>query len=70
MTARPHRPLLALGLRLGAALLLGVMFVFVKLAAENGAHLVEISANPPMRRPRARSGRPVYCVSAFCTRWL
>ena len=42
MTARPHRPLLALGLRLAAALLLGVMFVFVKLAAESGAHLVEI----------------------------
>lgn len=44
MPERPHRPILALGLRLAAAGMLGVMFVFVKLAGEQGAHLIEILA--------------------------
>lgn len=37
-----HRPLLALTIRLGAALVLSVMLVLVKLASESGVHLVEI----------------------------
>lgn len=40
----PHtqRPILALVLRLGAALMLAIMMVLVKLASESGIHLVEI----------------------------
>lgn len=37
-----HRPLLALGIRLGAAFVLCVMLVLVKLASESGVHLAEI----------------------------
>ena len=37
-----HRPVLALVIRLGAAFVLSVMLVLVKLAAESGAHLAEI----------------------------
>jgi drug/metabolite transporter (DMT)-like permease len=42
MTARPHRPILAIALRLAAAVLLAVMFALVKLAGERGANLAEI----------------------------
>ena len=42
MTARPHRPILAIALRLAAAVLLAVMFALVKLAGERGASLPEI----------------------------
>ncbi len=40
----PHtqRPILALILRLGAALMLAIMMVLVKLASESGIHMVEI----------------------------
>ena len=40
--ARPHRPILALLLRLGAALVLSVMMAIVKLAEQGGVHLAEI----------------------------
>ena len=45
MEARPdhhHRPLLALLIRLGAAFVLSVMLVFVKLLSEAGVNLAEI----------------------------
>jgi drug/metabolite transporter (DMT)-like permease len=42
MTERPHRPILAIALRLAAAVLLAVMFALVKLAGERGASLPEI----------------------------
>ena len=42
MTAPAHRPLLAIGLRLAAAVLLAVMLALVKLAEEAGATLPEI----------------------------
>lgn len=38
----PQRPLLALVIRLGAALVLSLMLVFVKLLGESGVHLLEI----------------------------
>lgn len=38
----PHRPMLALTLRLGAALTLSIMLALVKLAQESGVHLAEI----------------------------
>lgn len=37
-----HRPILALVIRLGAAFVLSVMLVLVKLASESGVHLAEI----------------------------
>ena len=37
-----HRPILALVIRLGAAFVLSVMLVLVKLASESGIHLAEI----------------------------
>ena len=37
-----QRPMLALILRLGAALMLAIMMVLVKLASESGVHLIEI----------------------------
>ncbi len=39
--SRPHRPLLAIGLRLIAVLCLSVMFVTVRLADSRGVHVVE-----------------------------
>lgn len=43
MTDRPEqRPLFALVIRLGAALVLSLMLVFVKLLGESGVHLLEI----------------------------
>jgi len=42
MSAAPHRPMLAIALRLGAAVMLAVMFALVKLAGERGASLPEI----------------------------
>ena len=42
MTERPHRPILAIALRLAAAVSLAVMFALVKLAGERGASLPEI----------------------------
>ncbi|MCP1471209.1 drug/metabolite transporter (DMT)-like permease [Sphingobium sp. OAS761] len=39
--SRPHRPLLAIALRLVAVLCMAIMFVTVRLAAERGVHLVE-----------------------------
>ena len=39
---RHHRPILALVIRLGAAFVLSVMLVLVKLASESGIHLAEI----------------------------
>ena len=41
-SAPPHRPLLAIALRLAAALLLGIMVTLVKLAGEAGVSLPEI----------------------------
>jgi drug/metabolite transporter (DMT)-like permease len=42
MTApAPHRPVAAIALRLLAMLMLGIMFVLVKLAAARGVHLIE-----------------------------
>lgn len=41
-TRHHHRPILALVIRLGAAFVLSVMLVLVKLAGESGVHLVEI----------------------------
>jgi len=38
----PQRPLAALVYRLGAALTLSLMLVFVKLLGESGVHLLEI----------------------------
>jgi len=38
----PQRPLFALVIRLGAALVLSLMLVFVKLLGESGVHLLEI----------------------------
>ncbi|BBF69373.1 hypothetical protein SBA_ch1_15730 [Sphingomonas bisphenolicum] len=40
-TARPHRPLFAIGLRLVAVLCLSVMFVTVRVASEHGVHVIE-----------------------------
>lgn len=40
--AHHHRPILALVIRLGAAFVLSVMLVLVKLASESGVHLAEI----------------------------
>ncbi|CAM8648055.1 DMT family transporter [Sphingobium cupriresistens] len=40
-SARPHRPLFAIGLRLIAVLCLSVMFVTVRVASEHGVHVVE-----------------------------
>ena len=39
--ARPHRPFLAIGLRLLAVICLSVMFVTVRLADRHGVHVVE-----------------------------
>lgn len=40
-SARPHRPFLAIGLRLIAVLCLSVMFVAVRLASDRGVHVLE-----------------------------
>ncbi|MFZ2997595.1 DMT family transporter [Sphingobium sp.] len=39
--ARPHRPLLAIGLRLTAVICLSIMFVTVRVVDQRGVHLVE-----------------------------
>lgn len=40
-SARPHRPLFAIALRLTAVICLSVMFVMVRLASQRGVHVVE-----------------------------
>lgn len=40
-SSRPHRPLLALGLRLFAVLCLSVMFITGRIASEHGVNLIE-----------------------------
>lgn len=40
-SARPHRPIFAIGLRLTAVICLSIMFVTVRLADQRGVHIVE-----------------------------
>ena len=41
LAARPHRPLLAIGLRLTAVICLSAMFVTVRIVDQRGVHIVE-----------------------------
>ena len=41
VTARPHRPLLAIGLRLTAVICLSAMFITVRIVDQRGVHIVE-----------------------------
>lgn len=41
LAARPHRPLLAIGLRLTAVICLSAMFITVRIVDQRGVHIVE-----------------------------